>query len=224
MNLNESPERFTIDLARLAPDWPTPSEREAEWARLVGHYLPRLREYFARYTGDPDLADDVVSHVLRRAVLKLHEVGSPHAAWEWFRTTGRNHLTDLGRRRPGEAARLAAYARDQGLEPLAEEPAAPDLMARVTQRCAPGDPDGGRPDDASGDGTSLGGRIPIDRPTWEARLAALTDVERQLLQLVEIEGATHAEAARRLGLPSPAASRKRHSRLRHFLRTGARAP
>jgi DNA-directed RNA polymerase specialized sigma24 family protein len=89
----------------------------------------------------------------------------------------------------------------------ADVAAPPDLVARVAD-----------------DGLGLGGRIPVDRAEWEARLAALSADDRRLLELVEVEGKSHAEAALVLGLASPAASRKRHSRARHFLRTGTRGP
>lgn len=211
---NSAPrERFMFDLARIAPDWPVPAEREAEWTRLMAHYLPRLRDHFARETGDDDLADDVVSHILRRAILKLHELGSSHAAWQWFTTTGRNHLTDLRRRRPVEANRLERYQREQHVH--ADVAAPPDLVARLAEFSG---------DQAENDGLGLGGRIPVDRAEWEARLAALSAEDRQLLELVEVEGKPHAEAALVLGLASAAASRKRHSRARYFLRTGTRAP
>ena len=208
--MTEDGGRFSFNLDKIAPDWPNAAEREAEWARLLRHYLPRLRDYFSKLTGDEDLADDIVAHVVRRALLKLHELGSSHSAWRWFTRTGANHLNDLHRRRAVETARLALFARDEA--ELRGEYVPPDLIARVAdgEAAEPGDP-------------SLVGRIPIDRPQWEARLAALTEDDRRLLELIEVEGKTHNEAAMTLGLASAAASRKRHSRARHFLRTGSRA-
>lgn len=213
MSTGEARERFTFNLDRIAPDWPDAAEREAEWSRVVGHYLPRLRDHFTRETRDADLAEDVVSHVLRRAILKLHELGSPHAAWQWFRRTGMNHLTDLRRRRPVEARRLDAYQREQDVHQEVEVPV--DVAMRLAESLQDGDGDGGG---------GLGGRILISRAEWEARLAALPAEDRRLLELIEVEGKTHAEAAAVLGLPTPAASRKRHSRARQYLRSGRRAP
>jgi DNA-directed RNA polymerase specialized sigma24 family protein len=219
VSTGDARERFTFDLERIAPDWPDVAEREAEWSRVVGHYLPRLRDHFTRETKDADLANDVVSHILRRALLKLHELGSPHAAWQWFTRTGMNHLTDLRRRRPVEARRLDAYQLEQDVHQEVEVPV--DVVTRLAEALDGGD--GGAAGDGDGGG-GLGGRVPISRAEWEARLAALPAEDRQLLELIEVEGKTHAEAAADLGLPTPAASRKRHSRARHYLRTGTKAP
>jgi DNA-directed RNA polymerase specialized sigma24 family protein len=145
MSGGEPRERFTFDLARIAPDWPDPAEREAEWTRLMAHYLPRLRDHFSLETGDDDLADDIVSHVLRRAILKLHELGSSHAAWQWFTATGRNHLTDLRRRRPVEASRLERYQREHHVHADIATP--PDLVSRVSEDFG---------DQAASDGDGLG--------------------------------------------------------------------
>lgn len=211
-------ERFTFDLERIAPDWPDPAEREAEWRGILRHYLPRLRDHFSRVTMDPDLADDIVSHVLRRALLKLHEIGSSHAAWPWFTRTGMNHLTDLRRRRPVDTRRLETYQREQDVHQGVETPA--DVVMRPAE-AAGEDGDGARDEGRDG---MLGGRVALTRAEWAARWASLAPEDQRLLELIEVEGKSHTEAAALLALPSPAASRKRHSRARYFLRTGTKAP
>jgi RNA polymerase sigma factor (sigma-70 family) len=204
-------ERFTFDLQRIAPDWPDPAEREAEWTALLGHYYPRVLDYFSKMTRNHDLADDVVSHVIRRALLKLHELGSSHAAWQWMIRTGNNHLTDLRRRQRTEASRLTEASAERRAH--AEDIVPADVVTRVAES-AGNDPDS----------NPLGGRVPIFRAQWEERLAQLAPPDRRLLEMIEVEGLSHAEAAAALHLSSPGASRKRHSRACHFLRTGARAP
>jgi len=221
MSDHDAPERFTYDLARIAPDWPNEKERMAEWEAVLSHYLPRLREYFAARVGDPDTVDDVVSHVVRRALLKLHEIGSSAATWNWMCRTGRNHLADLARRERVQAKRRAAY--EAHLEAEGEDTVPCDLVERVVERHDIKRTSGVSDTGVDEDERSLGGRIAIDRSTFEARLAALSPEDRRLLELIEIEGRSHAEAAALLGLASAAASRKRHSRACFFIREGVRA-
>lgn len=210
MTGSEPPMRFTFDLQRISPEWPDSAEREAEWSALLGHYLPRLSDYFTKLTGDPDLADDIVSHIFRRALLKLHEIGSSHAAWQWMIRTGTNHLTDLRRRQRVDAGRRAVADAELVAHEAHIVPA--DVVSRVAEAAG-----------SELEAEPLPGRIPISPSTWEARLAQLAPDDRRLLEMIEVEGMSHTEAAAALGLPSPAASRKRHSRARYFMRTGEKA-
>jgi len=216
-------ERFTFDLDRIAPDWPDEDQRLAEWARLLGHYLPRLRDYFATRVSDRDILDEVVGHVLRRALLKLHEIGDAAATWNWMCRTGRNYVMDLARRQRAQARRQAAYSAH--LHIMGEDVVPADLVHRLADRRTDGNEgsSNARLLDEDDD-NRLGGRIPIDRATYEARLGELSPTDRRLLELIEVEGCSHAEAAKILGLSSAAASRKRHSRACYFVREGVRAP
>jgi DNA-directed RNA polymerase specialized sigma24 family protein len=218
----DAAERFTYDLARIAPTWPSEDERMAEWEAVLAHYLPRLRDYFATRVGDRDIVDEVVSHVVRRALLKLHEIGDAAATWNWMCRTGRNHLADLARRQLVQTKRRAAY--EAHLEAVGEDVVPCDLIERVAERHSVAYAGEGTETNADEDDRGLGGRIPIDRGTFESRLAALSPDDRRLLELIEIEGRSHAEAAALLGLASATASRKRHSRACFFVRQGVRAP
>ena len=221
---SQSGTRHARSLNRISPDWPDEEERLAEWERVLGHYLPRLRDYFAARLSDRDVVDAVVSHVVRRALLKLHEIGDAAATWNWMCRTGRNHLADLGRRQRVQNQRHAAY--DAHLSTLEEHIVPPDLVERVSDRQdgGPAVGSGDAADLAGDEDGSLGGRIPIDRATFEARLAAIAPADRRLLELIEVEERSHVEAAALLDLTSAAASRKRHSRACYFVREGVRAP
>lgn len=222
MPQRDASRRFAYDLARIAPDWPDEDERLAEWERLLGHYLPRLRDYFGKREKDSDVVDEVVSHVLRRALLKLHEIGDAAATWNWMCRTGRNHLTDLARRQRVQTKRRASYETHLGV--MGQDVALPDLVYRVADQRADGNDEAADAAFPGEDDGNLGGRIPIDRATYEARLAELSPIDRRLLELIEVEGRSHAEAVTILGLTSAAASRKRHSRACFFVREGVRAP
>lgn len=208
--------RITFDPARLSPEWPNEAERLEEWRCVVEHYLPRLRDFFTALTGDRDESDEIVSHVLRRALLKLHEIGDSAAAWSWLCRTGRNYFTDLRRRERTQSHLHASY--EVSLTATERTYVAADLVERIGE--TGGDEGKGELDEED----FVSRRIPIDRATYQARLAALSLEDRRLLELIELEGKSHAEAAQILGLSSAAASRKRHSRARHFVREGTRAP
>ena len=199
--------RFTFDPARLAPDWPNRSESEAEWRRVWEHFHPRLDEHFREQTRDAALADEVVSHVFRRALLRLHEIAAADAAWNWMCRTGRNHLIDLHRRQQAQGRLHAGYQAE--IVGTGDDVVPADIVLRLIE-----------PDKSDDDGRI---RLPIDRATYEARLAQLSPEDLRLLHLIELEGKTHVEAARELGI-QPATSRKRHSRARYFVREGKAAP
>ena len=118
-------------------------------------------------------------------------------------------------------ANLAAYAGH--LLAVGDEVSPVDLVLRLAEQVPV---DGTERVNGAGtlasaeDTAPLGGRIPVDRTTFGSQLAALSDIDRRLLQLVEIEGRSHADAAAALGLPSAAASCKRYSRACHFVRVG----
>jgi DNA-directed RNA polymerase specialized sigma24 family protein len=210
--------------------------------RVVGYFLPRLLDHFTMRAGDPDIADDVAGHILCRAVLTLHEIRDAQATWVWMCTTGRNYLIDLARSRASAARAEARYGREQ-VEQIAHYPDGTALIAVEVERVAgsadlrmpaptraPDSPpaavqlssaptNGAELDDAV---LFADRRVPISAEQYRARLAALSEADRRLLRLIAVDGLSHVEVARVLGI-DPAACRKRHSRARRFVREGRKA-
>jgi RNA polymerase sigma factor (sigma-70 family) len=179
-----------FDLGALRDPDADPEAHQREWRRLVAHFVPRLDSYFQLKVPAPDDRDDLIQHILVKAVLNVRGIQASAALWNWLRKIGDNRLFDLRR----SAQSTARHIEQQAAELMAETQA-----HATTEVCD------ARLDPANGDG-ALGRRI-----------AALNDVDRRLLDLVANE-VPHEEIALRLGLASADASRQRWSRLRRKLR------
>lgn len=160
-------------------------EREACWLRLHRHYSPRLASYLARRVPAGHQVDEVVAEVWRRAFLKVRTLKSSRAMWSWLTTIGNNLLIDLGRSDQVRARREILWT------------------------------DGERDAVVSGVVAGWGSAGPLSSESAELEaLAKLSPEEREFLELFAVDGLTHEEIARRLHLPTAAASRQRLRRLR----------
>lgn len=186
-----------FDLQLLADPEADLDRRDAEWLRLYRQMTPRMAGFFRDRVEGPDPLDDLIAEIWRRAVLRIGSVRSADAVWSWLITIGANLLRDGWRADGRRAKRLG--------QRVAIEVATNDES--IALRMA-------------------GDIIEPDRAhvvTQQVR-AAVTDDEWRLLQLWAVEELTHDEITARLGLASPAASRKQVSRLCARLRQQLTAP
>ncbi|WP_309670069.1 sigma-70 family RNA polymerase sigma factor [Gemmatimonas sp.] len=178
-----------FDLGALRDPDADPEAHQREWRRFFAHFVPRLDSYFQLKVPAPDDRDDLIQHILVKAVLNVRGIRASAALWNWLRKIGDNRMFDLRRSAQSTARRVE----QQKAELLAESESHPNTG-----------PSDARLDPAGGDG-ALGRRI-----------AALSDVDRQLLDLVAND-VPHEVIAQRLGFASADASRQRWSRLRRKL-------
>ena len=194
---NQETGQNPFDIQLLADPEADPDGREAEWLRLYREMTPRMAGFFRNRVEGHDSLDDLIAEIWRRAVLRIGSVRSGKAVWSWLIVIGTNLLRDGGRADGRRARRLG--------QQVAIEVAANDDS--IALRIA-------------------GDIIEPDRArvaTQQVR-AAVTGDEWRLLQLWAVEELTHAEIATRLGLASPAASRKQVSRLCVRLRQQLASP
>ena len=184
------PEEPLIDFdPQLLGDLSLPPEaREACWLRLYRHYSPRLASYLARRVPSGHSVDEVVAEVWRRVFLKVGTLKSSRAMWSWLTTIGNNLLIDLSRR-------------DQ-------------VRARREVLWSDGERDAGVREVLAG---WSGSAAAPSEPAEAAMLAGLSSEDREYLELYAVDGLSHEEIARRLKLPTAAASRQRLRRLRQRL-------
>lgn len=197
-----SAREFRYDPALLLdPD----SDRDAhdrEWSRVFREFNPRLRDYFDGRAVDGDELDELVRHIWRKALLGLGELRSTRAAWNWLVSVGENRLKDLRRAATAGRIRQARLAQEVAVDG--------DLHLRLPsalERMASHDPF---------DET----RWPVDRDAFVARWNQLTETDRRLIWLHDVEEWTHREIAEALGIAKPGTARQRYSRATQFLREG----
>jgi RNA polymerase sigma factor (sigma-70 family) len=179
-----------FDLVVLRDPDGDPDAHQREWRRLVEHFVPRLNSYFRLKVPAPDERDDLVQHILFKAVLNVRGIHASAALWNWLRKIGENRVIDLQRSEQSTARHLEQQAAE--LE-FASEAALSDGLVDLPLDSAEGEGELGR------------------------RVAALSALDRQLLTLVAND-VPHETIAKQLGLPSAEASRQRWSRLRRKLR------
>lgn len=194
---------FTFDPGLLADDTAGRDGRDREWARVYGHFDPRLRDFFARRAGGPDDLDELMALLWRRVVRRIGALRDSRGAWAWLVVIGTNLLRD---RAAGEAAarRLQeGYAAERASDLQGGEAAdpAPSALARLAEEGA----------------TGLAERLGVDPAEFARRLEALPAADRALVRLKVLDGLEHEQIAERLGLASAAASRQRFARLRRRL-------
>ena len=183
--------RADFDLALLGDPDSDPAAHRREWTRLFEHYTPRLDGYSAGRLPERADRDDLLQHIWFKAVLHVRSLPNAGVLWNWLRKVGENRLTDV--RRSGAIAARHAEA----------HAAAVRHELKTTR-------DSEVNTDAQLEAADLDGEV-------GRRIAALSEDDRQFVLLV-IEKMSHEEIAKRLGLPSAAASRQRWSRLRRGLR------
>jgi RNA polymerase sigma-70 factor (ECF subfamily) len=144
---------------------------------LARHALPSLRRWALVRTGDPDDADDVVQRTLVRAYTAIDSLRGAQAFHGWLYAIMRNVASELGRR---------ARSRDRTLKRL-EAAHAPDAAHEV----------GGR-NPQSSESTELADLV-------RTFLKELSDQQRAIMDLVDLQGMTPTEAGKVMGLrPSTA--------------------
>lgn len=176
-------------------------ERDAEWRRVFEHFDPRLRDFFSYQRPDPDELDDLLLHVWRAALRGFGSLQSPRAAWSYLITVGKNYLRDQWAAEARQDRNLDLYGRHIAVEEeLRKE--LPNVLDRIAH-----------------EDTWTDGRWPVEPDQFEERMSQLSDAERELILLRHVRGLTHEQAAEELRI-TPAAARKRYSRILKHLRGG----
>ena len=109
------------------------------WEALYRLSYPGLRAYAARRVG-PDLADDVVSEVMERAVASLDRYESGRSFNAWLYGIARHVIGDMGRKRkrwerqPPHVSESAEQSPSEALELNAEHAEIVDAFARLSDR------------------------------------------------------------------------------------------
>ncbi len=161
-----------------------PAAREAEWLRVYRHYAPRLESFFGSRLPGRGELDVFLSDLWERAFLNIDSLRSGKAMWSWLITIGNNLLRDRYRRKREDKEVLWSDA---------------ERNARVL---------------AVLDGWTGMPSTDDSEDRRAAVLQSLEEAEYEFLALYAIDGFTHEEIARRLRLPSAAASRQKLRRLR----------
>lgn len=153
-----------------------PLDVEAVWHR----FAEELHGFVARRIADHDRVQDVVAEVLLRVHRRIDEVRDPASLAAWLFTIARNAVTDEYRRASRRPVPVGGVADAQVLGPEGSlGGVAPSADAWV--------------DDQADVLRELSRCL---RPL----LAELPDVQREALQMVELDGLTQVEAARRAGV------------------------
>jgi RNA polymerase sigma factor (sigma-70 family) len=182
---------FDFDPQRLSDLSLPEDEREACWLLLHRHYSPRLASYLARRVPVSHGVDEVVAEVWRRVFLKIQTLQSSKAMWSWLTTIGNNLLIDLGRRDQVQGRREVLWTDGE------RDAAVREVVA------------------------GWSGSTPLSDVREADVLARLSGEDREYLELFAIDSLGHEEIAKRLNLPSAAASRQRLRRLRQRLIGGS---
>jgi RNA polymerase sigma factor (sigma-70 family) len=182
---------MTFDLQLLGDPDADPDAHRREWTRVFNHFTPRLDSYFAARVPNKSDREDLIQHIWSKAILRVSSLSDASVLWNWLRRVGENRLTDLQRSGLVVERYAAAHAADVRHE-LATSPPPSALDHLVSN---PFDGEVGR------------------------QFAALSPLDQQLV-ILAMDEVPHEEIARRLGLPSAAASRQRLHRLRSVLRSG----
>ena len=109
------------------------------WEALYRLSYPGLRAYAARRVG-PDLADDVVSEVMERAVASLDRYESGRSFNAWLYGIARHVIGDMGRKRkrwerqPPDISQSAEQSPGEALELNAEHAEIVAAFARLSDR------------------------------------------------------------------------------------------
>lgn len=177
-----------MDLSRLLNPDADPEGHAAEWRRVYQFFDPYLRFYFEDVLRYAD-TDDLVATVWCKAFLKISLFTTMrHEPFFWWLVrigvnARRTEIRDDGRRAVRETAAVDAAVHD-------EEPHWGDaILERLSA-----DP-------------AFAGRI--NRAQFDAAMAALPKLSREVAVLHLVEELSHQEIAERLSLPNAAASRQR---------------
>lgn len=178
--------RLDVNLRVLKGREGDSDDRDAEWLKVFRHYDPRLRSFFVWRFASEDELEDHLAALWARAFLFVGSLKSPAALWSWLTTIGNNVFHDEQRRRTRRPQLLES-------EMHGHEGALEVLIAGWTADIDESDQ---------------------HREEASVILDALDAEDREFLELYAVDGLSHEEIARRLGLPSAAASRQRLRRIR----------
>ncbi len=158
--------------------------------RLARHALPSLRRWALVRTGDPDDAEDVVQRTLIKAYAAIGSLRGAGAFHGWLYTIMRNVAGELDRR---------AQSRDRALQRL-ESARAQDAVQEGQGRSPRGS-----------ESTELADLV-------RTFLEELSDQQRAIMDLVDLQGMTPAEAGEMMGL-KPSTARVHLLRARRRIRS-----
>lgn len=183
---------FNFNIELLSEAESDETARDREWLRVYRHFTPRLSSFFQARVETQVQLDELIAEIWRRALLNVHSLRSPRAAWTWLTTIGVNLLRDMGR------DRIAARRRYERFEVYLPDPVETQtILDRLAE-------------------DAFDGRV--ERSSFAARLALLSSEDHELLRLYAVEELPHEDIAILLKLPSAAASRQRLRRIREALR------
>lgn len=157
--------------------------------QLARHALPSLRRWALVRTGDPDDADEVVQRTLVKAYTAIDSLRGAGAFHGWLYTIMRNVAGELGRR---------AQSRDRALQRF-EAARAQDATHQGQGRSP-----------QSGEVTELADLV-------RTFLQELSGQQRAIMDLVDLQGMTPAEAGKMMGL-KPSTARVHLLRARRRIR------
>lgn len=188
----DSPPRFRPHI--LADPDLDPAAHRAEWEAVFDYYDPRLRRKVVQQAPsfDEGVVNAVMSDLWERAFRTVGRMRTPDAAWGWLWQIGLNLIKDHAKiaKRRRNYEELAAHKSDLHTDP----DLAPDVAGE--------DPYEGR----------------VEKGVFDARIAELSDRDREFIRLYVDEELSHREIVERLGLPSVDASKQQWRRIKKRLR------
>jgi DNA-directed RNA polymerase specialized sigma24 family protein len=197
---------FTFDLRLLSDATAKRDVQDLEWHRVFRHFNPRIERLIRPGAIDGDEVDEVLEHTWDRAYtyVRLGRIVSPRVMGSWLATVALRKLKDCQKRRTRATRREYRLDEADDPSPVPLPSAEESLLALL----------------AAGDDDPFEQAVSIDRPTFQARWARLSEEDRELAYLYAVDGFSHAEVAAVLELPSAGASRQRWVRIKKHLGGG----